>query len=53
MISDHVWNFELEAESNFIEVYIYALRKKLAAAGPSPIQTLRGVGYRLDDTPAA
>jgi DNA-binding response OmpR family regulator len=53
MISDHVWNFELEAESNFIEVYIYALRKKLAGAGPSPIQTLRGVGYRLDDTPAA
>ncbi len=49
MIADHVWNFELEAESNFIEVYIYTLRKKLDAAGGDPlIHTVRGVGYRLD-----
>lgn len=52
MIADHVWNFELEAESNFIEVYIYTLRKKLDAAGGDPlIHTLRGVGYRLDALP--
>ena len=49
MIAEHVWNFDLEAESNFIEVYIYAIRKKLDAAGAPPlIQTVRGVGYRLD-----
>ncbi|MFT4036692.1 MAG: response regulator transcription factor [Thermomicrobiales bacterium] len=49
MIADHVWNFDLDAESNFIEVYIYTLRKKLDIPGSQPIiQTLRGVGYRLD-----
>jgi two-component system OmpR family response regulator len=49
MIADHVWNFDLDAESNFIEVYIYTLRKKLDVPGSLPlIQTLRGVGYRLD-----
>ena len=52
MIADHVWNFELDAESNFIEVYIYTLRKKLDVPGSAPlIQTLRGVGYRLDARP--
>lgn len=51
MIADHVWNFELEAESNFIEVCVYALRKKLGAnAGDPLIRTLRGVGYRIDAT---
>lgn len=49
MITEHVWNFDLEAESNFIEVYVYAIRKKLDRPGASPlIQTVRGVGYRLD-----
>jgi two-component system copper resistance phosphate regulon response regulator CusR len=49
MIAEHVWNFDLEAESNFIEVYIYAIRKKLDVSGAPPlIQTVRGVGYRLD-----
>jgi DNA-binding response OmpR family regulator len=49
MIADHVWNFSLEAESNFIEVYIYALRKKIDTPYDRQlIQTLRGVGYRID-----
>lgn len=49
MIAEHVWNFELEAESNFIEVFIYALRKKLDAPFGQPlIQTVRGAGYRID-----
>lgn len=49
MIAEHVWNFDLEAESNFIEVYIYALRKKIDAPfGRHAIQTVRGVGYRID-----
>jgi DNA-binding response OmpR family regulator len=49
MIADHVWNFSLEAESNFIEVYIYALRKKIDSPfGRQLIQTLRGVGYCID-----
>ncbi len=54
MIAEHVWNFDLEAESNFIEVYIYALRKKLEpGSGQAMIQTVRGAGYRLDAPTAA
>ena len=49
MIAEHVWNLDLEAESNFIEVFIYALRKKLDAPFGRPlIHTVRGAGYRLD-----
>ena len=49
MIADHVWNFSLEAESNFIEVYIYALRKKIDTPyNRQLIQTIRGAGYRID-----
>ena len=49
MIAEHVWNFDLGAESNFIEVYIYALRKKIDAPyGGQLIQTMRGAGYRID-----
>ena len=49
MIADHVWNLSLEAESNFIEVCIYALRRKIAAPdGMRLIQTVRGAGYRID-----
>jgi two-component system OmpR family response regulator len=49
MIAEHVWNFDLGAESNFIEVYIYALRKKIDASyGGQLIQTMRGAGYRID-----
>jgi len=49
MITEHVWNFDLEAESNFIEVFIYSLRKKIDAPPHRKlIQTIRGAGYRLD-----
>ena len=49
MIAEHVWDFELSAETNFIEVYVYTLRKKLETPGGSNlIQTLRGAGYRLE-----
>ncbi len=49
MIADHVWNFDLEAESNFIEVFIYALRKKVDKPFDVPlIRTVRGLGYRID-----
>ena len=49
MIAEHVWNFDLDAESNFIEVFIYALRKKVDAPfGRSLIQTVRGAGYKID-----
>lgn len=49
MLAEHVWNFELEAESNFIEVLVYSLRKKVDVPFEAPlITTVRGAGYRLD-----
>jgi two-component system, OmpR family, copper resistance phosphate regulon response regulator CusR len=49
MIAEHVWNFDLSAESNFIEVSIYALRKKIDMPSDTQlIQTVRGAGYRID-----
>lgn len=48
MIAEHVWNFDLEADSNFIEVYVYGIRRKLDRPGARQlIDTVRGVGYRL------
>ena len=49
MIAEHVWDFELDAETNFIEVAIYALRKKVDTPfARALIHTIRGVGYRLE-----
>ena len=49
MIAEHVWDFDLEAETNFIEVFIYTLRKKVDAPFDcSLIHTVRGLGYRID-----
>ena len=51
MIADHVWNFELDSETNFIEVFIYTLRKKVDAPFEAPlIHTIRGSGYRIEAT---
>jgi DNA-binding response OmpR family regulator len=47
-IAQHVWNYELDGESNLVEVYVGRLRRKLVAAGvPDPISTLRHAGYRF------
>jgi two-component system, OmpR family, response regulator MprA len=43
-----VWGVEFEGESNFVDVTVKDLRKKLEAGGhPRVIQTLRGLGYSL------
>jgi DNA-binding response OmpR family regulator len=50
-IAEHVWDAELDVDSNVVEVYIGYLRKKFAAAGAgNSIDTLRGVGYRFTAT---
>lgn len=47
-IAEHVWDFNFEWNSNVVDVYINALRKKLEAEGePRIIHTMRGVGYCL------
>jgi len=49
MIAEHVWDYDLDAETNFIEVLVYSLRKKIDLARGSPlIHTVRGVGYRIE-----
>jgi DNA-binding response OmpR family regulator len=47
---EHIWRNILDDQydSNFIDVHIKNLRKKLNAHAPSPwLETVRGVGYRI------
>jgi DNA-binding response OmpR family regulator len=47
---EHVWGENEAADHNVVEVYISSLRRKLGRPGcASPIETVRGVGYRLHD----
>lgn len=53
MIMQHVWKHNFDPESNIIDVYIKRLRQKVERPGQaSIIQSIRGVGYRMRDTPA-
>lgn len=43
-----VWGYDHVGDSNVIEAYVSYLRRKLNVSGEKdPIQTVRGVGYRL------
>jgi two-component system OmpR family response regulator len=43
-----VWDDGYEGDANVVEVYVGRLRRKLgASAGSPPIETIRGMGYRL------
>jgi DNA-binding response OmpR family regulator len=47
-IWEHVYEFNSEASSNVVDVYIGYLRKKIERPGKSPvIHTVRGRGYIL------
>jgi two-component system OmpR family response regulator len=55
-LADHVWDAQLDVDSNVVEVYIGYLRRKLDHPyGVRTIETVRGVGYRLnaDSSPLA
>lgn len=42
-----VWGHDFERGTNLIDVYVNYVRRKLKEVGcPSPIETVRGVGYR-------
>ncbi|MCJ7706528.1 MAG: response regulator transcription factor [Anaerolineales bacterium] len=50
-ILDYVWSYERDVQPTMVDVYISYLRRKLNQPGrPDPIQTVRGVGYRLEGT---
>ena len=44
-LSEHIYAEHLDRESNTVEVFIARLRRKLGAAS---IETVRGLGYRMD-----
>jgi two-component system OmpR family response regulator len=48
-ILDYVWSYDRDVQSSMVDVYISYLRRKLNLPGRrDPIQTVRGVGYRLE-----
>ncbi len=48
-ILDYVWSHERDVNPSLVEVYISYLRRKLNMPNRrDPIQTVRGVGYRLE-----
>ena len=51
-IWEHLYEFNSEADSNVVDVYIGYLRKKLERPGKTPlIHTVRGRGYMLGGAP--
>jgi DNA-binding response OmpR family regulator len=52
-ILNGVWGYTFDPRSNLVDVYIGYLRRKLTTNGRSPIETVRGMGYRMArETPA-
>ena len=52
MIEQHIWNYDLECESNVIDVYVRRLRRKIDDPFATKLlTTIRGVGYRLTHPP--
>ena len=52
VLLEHVWDAHYDGLSNVVDVHIANLRRKLALPdSPDPIETVRGVGYRLAGTP--
>lgn len=45
-LTEHIYAQNFDRESNTVEVFIARLRRKL---GPSSIETVRGLGYRMGD----
>lgn len=51
-ILEHVWGYDFDPSTNVVDVCIQRIRKKIAsfgvtADGESPIESVRGVGYRF------
>jgi two-component system OmpR family response regulator len=51
-ILEHVWGYDFDPSTNVVDVCIQRIRKKIASiggnsSGESPIESVRGVGYRF------
>jgi DNA-binding response OmpR family regulator len=52
-ILSNVWGLNMDPLTNIVDVYIGKLRKKIDTDGaPSMIETVRGLGYRLNPAPS-
>jgi DNA-binding response OmpR family regulator len=50
-LCQHVWEYQFDAGTNLVEVYIQRLRRKIDDSEPTKlIQTVRGAGYRIGDS---
>ena len=49
-LTEHMYDQDFDRDSNTIEVFVGRLRKKL---GVDVIQTVRGLGYRMEPGAAA
>ena len=52
-IIENVWPDSYDGNPNLVETFISYLRRKLDAAGPPLIVTVRQMGYMLDEPRAA
>jgi two-component system OmpR family response regulator len=51
-LTEHVWDFAYEGDSNVVDVYVRYLREKVDRPfGRDSIETVRGAGYRLREEP--
>lgn len=49
---EHAWEGSFEVDSNVLDVHVSRLRRKLAAGGKGElIQTVHGIGYKIDTAP--
>lgn len=47
-ICERVWDYDFDPGTNLVDVYVQRLRRKLETRDtPAPIETIRGVGYRM------
>jgi DNA-binding response OmpR family regulator len=47
-IMQHVWDFSAESSSNVVDAHIKNLRKKIQKKNEFIIETVHGIGYRLN-----
>jgi DNA-binding response OmpR family regulator len=48
MITEHVWDYDFDSDTNVIDVYVNYLRKKIDTGRKNKlIQTVRGAGYMM------
>jgi two-component system response regulator MprA len=48
LILDRVWGYDFYGDENNVEVYVGYLRKKIGDDDRTLIETVRGIGYRLN-----